>query len=637
MKKAILFYGFLVCCLFVFAPTSVFAYDETKVEKEIYPFMTEDGVIINSVTLISYDTEQFLIEEADRNQSHRMNDYRLNSPRTYRLVEKKTREDVAHSSYSHEKFFLYDGDIYYIKDQVIYTNYFLHLGADAELNHYWIYFGKDGKMVKDTVIDGAFIIDKNGLFHYQESDLYKRLVDKYTKELTESGQYLFDNEENRQAYKKEGYTKKKIDALIQKQIADYVKDSLESRLPSKEMVSGLINKAWCVELGSWVPYGEAPEYETVEVEGARFETTKDGKLRCYVDSITRVERLHPITPRMLIQRYNGYDYDSDDTYEWRKTILAENEYLSDIQVEIDGDLYYFDENGYAIKNQWHESYFLFYFGKDGKAIRNSWVARDGELCYVDEQGRVETNTWIEDKTGRLFVTGDGTIDYGQTEKEYEIYNKILKFRDRPDKPEKIGICSTFVDILVQQLFGKEAKGTRYTYDWDKIKIGDTIAGDNHIVVVMRKTDDAIYVAESNWDGDLTEHYLRDAFFKENLDELMKKGKMYYQFTTYYSAEPKDASMFKPDKPTLSTKRTGNTVTLSFTETKGAVGFTIYMSQKKNSGYKAIKTVKAEDALTYQKTKLANGTYYFKVRAYRMVDGEKIWGDYSNVVKCTVKK
>ena len=68
---------------------------------------------------------------------------------------------------------------------------------------------------------------------------------------------------------------------------------------------------------------------------------------------------------------------------------------------------------------------------------------------------------------------------------------------------------------------------------------------------------------------------------------------------------------------------------------GASGYRLYMSTKKNSGFKAVYT---GSKLTYQKKSLKKGkTYYFKVRAYRTVGSKKIYSAYSKTKSLKIKK
>ena len=67
----------------------------------------------------------------------------------------------------------------------------------------------------------------------------------------------------------------------------------------------------------------------------------------------------------------------------------------------------------------------------------------------------------------------------------------------------------------------------------------------------------------------------------------------------------------------------------------ADGFQVWKSTKMNSGYKkAFTTTKT----TYKNTKgLKKGVkYYYKVRAYKVVDGKNVYSDWSNKAYRTAK-
>ena len=71
---------------------------------------------------------------------------------------------------------------------------------------------------------------------------------------------------------------------------------------------------------------------------------------------------------------------------------------------------------------------------------------------------------------------------------------------------------------------------------------------------------------------------------------------------------------------------------------GASGYEIYRSASEDGKYSRIKTVTKGSAKTYtDKSKVSSGkTYYYKIRAYRKVDGKKVYGAYSGVISKKAK-
>lgn len=78
-------------------------------------------------------------------------------------------------------------------------------------------------------------------------------------------------------------------------------------------------------------------------------------------------------------------------------------------------------------------------------------------------------------------------------------------------------------------------------------------------------------------------------------------------------------------------------TISWSAVDGSSGYEIYMSTKKSKGYKKIKTIKKSSKIKFVKKKLKRKkNYYFKVRAYTNVGGQKIYGTYSEPQKVRVR-
>lgn len=93
---------------------------------------------------------------------------------------------------------------------------------------------------------------------------------------------------------------------------------------------------------------------------------------------------------------------------------------------------------------------------------------------------------------------------------------------------------------------------------------------------------------------------------------------------------------KPDKPKITVEITGEIdelVKVTIKKTAGADGYRVYMKADGEKSYKNIKEIakKGTSVRTYTTDALEDGrTYKFKVRAYKKVDGKKVWGDYSSV-------
>lgn len=88
----------------------------------------------------------------------------------------------------------------------------------------------------------------------------------------------------------------------------------------------------------------------------------------------------------------------------------------------------------------------------------------------------------------------------------------------------------------------------------------------------------------------------------------------------------------PGIPEISAKiqKSGNAVKITIAKTTDAEGYQVYMRTPDSESFKKIKTIKKDGTKkrTYTKKNLGGGTYTFKVRAYRTVDGTKVYSAYS---------
>ena len=87
-----------------------------------------------------------------------------------------------------------------------------------------------------------------------------------------------------------------------------------------------------------------------------------------------------------------------------------------------------------------------------------------------------------------------------------------------------------------------------------------------------------------------------------------------------------------EAPQTTLKNTSyNSVMITWNQISGAHGYKVYRSTKKDSGYKAVKTINDKTTVTYTDKKLSPGTqYYYKVCAFRTVGSKNVEGQYSEV-------
>lgn len=94
---------------------------------------------------------------------------------------------------------------------------------------------------------------------------------------------------------------------------------------------------------------------------------------------------------------------------WRSYRVFENAYETDMWDEINDVWYYFDENGYALSEEWLETDTGNYYFSDSCALVTGWELIDGEWYYFDSGGRAFSG-WIESDSDWYYCE-DGKMWY----------------------------------------------------------------------------------------------------------------------------------------------------------------------------------------------------------------------------------
>jgi fibronectin type 3 domain-containing protein len=70
---------------------------------------------------------------------------------------------------------------------------------------------------------------------------------------------------------------------------------------------------------------------------------------------------------------------------------------------------------------------------------------------------------------------------------------------------------------------------------------------------------------------------------------------------------------------------------------GATGYRVFRSTSKNGTYTRIKSITSASTNSYADTSVTAGkTYYYKVRAYRTVNGKDVLSEFSDIASKTAK-
>ena len=113
------------------------------------------------------------------------------------------------------------------------------------------------------------------------------------------------------------------------------------------------------------------------------------------------------------------------------------------------------------------------------------------------------------------------------------------------------------------------------------------------------------------------------YYKVRAYRTVDKKKVYSSYSSVVSA--------KPVLKTPSVKLTSGSkkATIKWEKISGASGYEVYRATSKSGKYSKLKTITKNSTVSYVNSSLTkNKTYYYKVRAYRTVNGKKIYSSYS---------
>ena len=115
------------------------------------------------------------------------------------------------------------------------------------------------------------------------------------------------------------------------------------------------------------------------------------------------------------------------------------------------------------------------------------------------------------------------------------------------------------------------------------------------------------------------------YYKVRAYRTVSGTKVYSSFSTVVSAKPVPAV---PDD-VKAARASFSSIKVSWSKVSGASGYEVYRAKSKSGTYSKIKTITSGSTVSYTNKSLTAGKkYYYKVRAYRTVNGKKVYGSFS---------
>lgn len=263
------------------------------------------------------------------------------------------------------------------------------------------------------------------------------------------------------------------------------------------------------------------------------------------------------------------------------------------------------------------------------SLKLSWSKMSGATGYRLYKYNSKTKKWEKVKTTSSTSTTVKKLKAGTT------YMFKVRAYKKSGKKVTWGQYSDALKTSTKPAVVTGFKGSSQTTDslklsWEKVSgaTGYRVYMYNSTAkkwVKIKNTTSTNYVVDDIGSG---------AVCKFKIRAYKKLGKKYFWGTA--SASLSVAT--KPEKVEISNISPSiNTVLIEWKKVGGATGYVIEYSQKKDFSDKKKVTVSKGTTVTKNITNLIGGkTYYFRIRAYKILNEKKLYGAYSSVVKAKAK-
>ncbi len=267
---------------------------------------------------------------------------------------------------------------------------------------------------------------------------------------------------------------------------------------------------------------------------------------------------------------------------------------------------------------------------DGTILDEYSALDDMDICFIVNylSGEITLNILNENYEGTVRLSVKNKVANKSAIKDIIISKeKIVELKPEiPNKPEE----------KPNKVSG--IKATSNSYNSIKLTWNKTVNGANGYAVYRSTSKDGKYTLRKTITSKNTIEFTDTGldtnttyYYKVRAYRMIADKKEYGSYSEIVCAKP----VLSKTKITVSSK--SKKATIKWNKVLGASGYKVYSATSSDGTYSLKKTITSINTLSYTNTNLVSGkTYYYKVRAYRNVNGKVVYGPYSAVKSKKIK-
>lgn len=267
---------------------------------------------------------------------------------------------------------------------------------------------------------------------------------------------------------------------------------------------------------------------------------------------------------------------------------------------------------------------------DGTILDEYSALDDMDICFIVNYltGEITLNILNENYEGTVRLSVKNKVANKSAIKDI-IISKEKIVEPKPEIPNKPEEKPNKVSGI---------KATSNSYNSIKLTWNKTVNGANGYAVYRSTSKDGKYTLRKTITSKNTIEFTDTGldtnttyYYKVRPYRMISDKKEYGSYSEIVCAKP----VLSKTKITVSS--TSKKATIKWNKVLGASGYKVYSATSSDGTYSLKKTITSINTLSYTNTNLVSGkTYYYKVRAYRNVNGKVVYGPYSAVKSKKIK-